>query len=402
MSTSISFIGLVRRSIRRRLFRNIATVACFAFITGSILTAYFLVGGAQNSVRAGMERLGADILVVPEQAVQSTEAVILTGVPTTFVFDTSVAAEVAAIPGVERIAPQVFVASLANAPCCSYSLQLIGVDPLQDFTIRPWLQASLQKDLQQDEVIVGNLILGDVGDKLEFFGHNFTIAGRLEATGMGIDTAVFMRIQDAYVMAAESAQKAVVKLDLQAGQISAVLVKISSGADANEVQQSIVSQIPGAAAIVSGFFAASVSGQLSATTQALYFVAFSVTLVAVPLVALIAIMVANERRKEMGIMRALGGNRSFIFRLVVVESMVLAGIGASIGVIASASGILLFQGVVKSSLGIPFLPPPIQTVVVNSAMVSLLAITIGAVCSLYPAFRVSHMEPYQAIRKGEI
>ena len=46
-------------------------------------------------------------------------------------------------------------------------------------------------------------------------------------------------------------------------------------------------------------------------------------------------MAANERRREIGVLRALGATRGTVFRLILGESVVIAGLGAAIGVAAS-------------------------------------------------------------------
>ena len=402
MPRTINFYSLVMKSIRRRWYRNLALVMCFAFVTASLLSANFLIDGAQNSVQSGMQRLGADLLVVPEGYQAQTEAIIFTGKPSTFMFNQDVVGEVENTSGVGRVSPQVFVGSLSKAPCCSYAVELIGFDPQRDFTIQPWLQNHLARPLQTDEIIVGNLILADVGSRLQFYGHNFTVAGRLDATGMGIDTTVFMSLDDAYTMAEQSEQNAVVKLNLTRGQISAVLIKVADGADKNAVTRAITDHVPGTIAISSNYFAARVNEQLSAVTSTLYLTASSVTIVALPLVALISTMVSNERRKEMGLLRAMGGTRRFVFVLVLTEAAFLAVIGAVAGVAVSSVLMTSFQGVIQASLQIPFLWPEMSTVLGQVLLVCCLAVLIGALASLLPAYRASRMEPYEAIRRGEI
>src|SRR5512137_1646903 len=126
---SLKFSDVVIQSIRQRPFRNIATILCFIVITGTLLSTYFLVGGAKNSVEVGMDRLGADVLVLPQDSALSGEAVLLTGKPSTFVFSGSVLDQIAAIDGVEKSAPQLYIGTLQNAACCTGRLQLIGFDP---------------------------------------------------------------------------------------------------------------------------------------------------------------------------------------------------------------------------------------------------------------------------------
>lgn len=62
--------------------------------------------------------------------------------------------------GIEEVTPQLYVATL-SASCCSYPVQIIGIDYETDFLIKPWLQKTLNRDLKDDEAIIGNHIVGD-------------------------------------------------------------------------------------------------------------------------------------------------------------------------------------------------------------------------------------------------
>jgi putative ABC transport system permease protein len=401
MQKPMRFTELVSKSIRQRLFRNLATILCFALVTSSLLSAYFLVGGAENSVQAGISRLGADIMVVPFQYGDQSQSVILMGKPTTFTFDHSVQGDVANVSGVSSASPQLFVATLSDHPCCSGSFQLIGIDPENDFTITPWLHDQLGRPLGNDEVIVGSKILGDVGSTLKFYGHNFTIAGRLDSTGMGIDSAVFLRLEDAYVMAEESSQKADAPLNITIGEISALMVRIDPGSNATSVANNIMLSVSGTSAIASTQFSKQVSDRLASTVQVLYVTTAAITVVSLPMVAVISSMVANERKRELGLLRAMGATKSFVFSLVFVESLSLAIIGGLIGVTLTSLIIFNFQTLITSSLSIPFLWPSLPVVIAESALAISLALAIGSISSLLPAYRSCRLEPYDAIRKGE-
>jgi putative ABC transport system permease protein len=401
MQKPMRFFEVVRKSIRQRLFRNIATIFCFALVTSSLLSAYFLVGGAENSVQAGIARLGADVMVVPFQYGDQTQSVILTGKPSTFTFDHSVKSEVDNISGVTSASPQLFVATLSKHPCCSGSFQLIGIDPENDFTITPWLHERLDRQLGKDEVIVGSKISGEVGSALKFYGHTFSIVGRLDSTGMGLDSSVFLRLEDAYVMAEESAQKADQPLNITRGEISALMVRIDPGSDPTSVANDIMLSVNGTSAVASTQFSKQVSDRLTSTTQVLYVATAAITIVLIPMVAIISSMVANERKRELGLLRAMGATKPFVFSLVFVESLSLAIFGGLIGVVLTSLIIVNFQTLITSSLNVPFLWPSLPVVLGESALAVSLSLAIGSVSSLLPAIASCRLEPYDAIRKGE-
>ena len=115
---SISFLKLLSRNIRRRPFRNIATILCFAFIAASILSAGYLISGTTNSLNVGISRMGADIMVVPANSSAAGESLLLNGQPTTFFFNNNPVPEIMRVPGVAAVSPQLYIATL-GASCCS-------------------------------------------------------------------------------------------------------------------------------------------------------------------------------------------------------------------------------------------------------------------------------------------
>jgi putative ABC transport system permease protein len=398
---SISFARLLTRNIRRRPYRNIATILCFAFVASTLLSARYLISGTTNSLNAGTARLGADIIVVPAQSAAAGENVILMGQPTTFLFIDTPVPEIMRTAGVGKASPQIYIATL-QAACCSFPVQLIGFNESTDFTISPWLESELGRPLKQNEVIVGSEVVGAIGSPFAFFyGRQFTVGGRLEPTGTGVDTSIFIRMQDVYEMAAESEEKALQPLRLQPGQVSAVLVRVREGFSPDGVAASIESQVPGTEVITSNILVKKVADQISSTTQLLYVASASVTLVSFPLIALVSSMVINERRREIGILRAMGGTKRFIFKLFFTEALALAAIGGVIGIFASFILIYSFQNLIALTLQIPFLWPTIGETLSEAGLALSIVISIGAIASLYPATTNSRLEPYEAIRSGE-
>ena len=79
-------------------------------------------------------------------------------------------------------------------------------------------------------------------------------------------------------MAKDSVQLAVKPLTLKAGEISAVLIKLAPGANAEQVAAAIETAVPNAHVVTSAYLAREVSNQLSGTIGSLYLMAGAVTL----------------------------------------------------------------------------------------------------------------------------
>ena len=84
-----------------------------------------------------------------------------------------------------------------------------------------------------------------------------------------------------------------------------------------------------------------------------------------------------------------------------VESVVLAIIGGAIGAVAASAGLAAFQDPISNSLNISFLWPSMMTVLSQMSLALAFAVALAGIAALWPAFRASRMEPYDAIRKGQ-
>jgi len=399
-ASRISFTRLVFTNIRRRPYRNIATILCFAFIASSFLSARYLISGTNNSLDVGLAKMGADIMVVPQQAGLVGQNVLLTGEPSSFIFENSPELAISNVAGVSKLESQVYLATL-SASCCAYPVELIGFNQSNDFTVTPWVNSTLGRQLMTNEVLVGCEVMGDEGTQLVFYGTNFTIAGRLGQTGMGMDRAIFMQMEDAYTMAANSRTMAVSPINVKPGQVSAILVRVDPGADVDSVAASIEFLVPGSATITPGNLIKTVSEQISSTTQLLYVTAASVLIVSLPLIALVSSMVVNERRREIGILRSMGASKGFVLKLFFSEAIVLSLVGGALGAGASFAIVYSFQSLIAMNLDVPFLWPSIGPALMEVGLALVLVVAAGALASLIPVARTSRLGPYETIRSGE-
>jgi putative ABC transport system permease protein len=389
------------KSIIRRPARNGALMFAFAFIAASLFSGSYLLSGAGDSVQSGISRLGADLIVVPENSTAESEAVLLQGSPSTFFFDSGVVAGIENISGVAAVEPQLFIATLP-ATCCSMSIQLIAIDPARDFTITPWLADRQQQPLGKDEIIVGSSLPARTGTTLFFYGHPFVVAGKLDPTGTGLDMSVFIRTEDAYTMANESKETAVTPLQLPPDAVSAVLVKLDDPAETANISARIARDVPGTRVLSSSTLVSTVAGQLAGTTRLLSLAAAVATLVTLPLVALVSAMAVHERRREIGVLRALGATRVTVFRLVLGEFLLVAAAGAFLGILVSLGLLLLFGRALALALAVPLALPGLTSLLPAVGTAFGATVAVGGLAALFPAIQATRMEPYEAMRSGDI
>ncbi len=118
-------------------------------------------------------------------------------------------------------------------------------------------------------------------------------------------------------------------------------------------------------------------------------------------IGLVFSLIINERQRELGLLRAMGARKNFVFQLVLGEAGLLTGLGGMGGLLTSQILLISFGRLLQHRLRIPYLwPAPVEMLGLVALML-LLALISGALASLQPAWRSSRLEPYQAIRQGE-
>ncbi len=399
-------LSLASKNIRARPFRNAILVAAVAAVAGMQVSGALLERASRRSLELGIRRLGADLVAVPFGADEALTRSYLTGDAATFYMDRSVREKIAGFPFVAQTSSQLFLKSLSNAGCCSlWNIYLVGFEPESDFAIRPWLADHPERPLGTDEALVGAAIGVEPGGALKFFGHDFRVAGTLSKTGMGLDSAVFIPLETAYLMAKESASKAQKALEISPDRISAVLIKLKpegkGGLPAYKAAFELEKALPEISMVQPDDLAVKTRNNLSAALAGLRSAGYVIWPVTAALIALVFALAANERKRELGIMRSVGASRGFVFRMIIMEALIITAMGAVLGLLVSIGIILGFSGLIAARLSIPFLAPPVSELFLLAAAALILAMLTGAVAAFFPAFKAARMAPAEARKQGE-
>ncbi|UWR78507.1 ABC transporter permease (plasmid) [Phaeobacter inhibens] len=96
----------------------------------------------------------------------------------------------------------------------------------------------------------------------------------------------------------------------------------------------------------------------------------------------------NERRREMAIFRAMGARPRTILSLLVLEAMMMATVGALLGLVLLYIGLFVAQPILDSTFGLWI---PIDTPTLREFWVLLAVICAGVIVSLIPAMRAYRM-----------
>lgn len=396
----MNFTRLVLRNIERRPFRNWVVFLCSALVAFLTVSTTVVVGGARDSLSLVVDRLGADIIVVPAGAEDRLENAFLMGSLEKIWMSDQVLEAVAQVPGVAAVSPQVYLETLVGATCCAVpEMFMLAYDPATDFTLKPWLDRNLDDGLAVGEAIGGSYVFVPEGaDDILIYGYGVKLAANLEATGTGLDQSMFFTMATAEDIARVSIERATQPLEIPSDAISSVMVKVDPTYNAHDVAVELKRLVTGVVAVESSnLFAthrARIAG-LSQTLLALIGIAWGLSVV---LVGLLFSMVVNERKREIGVLRALGADRLTVLVSLLFEGLVLSLFGGMAGNGLSLLAITTLRGNLMDWLGFPFLLPTSA----EAFPLVLLGLGVAAVtvfiAIILPTTRISTMDPVVAMR----
>lgn len=397
MKFSLTYLAF--KNLNRKAFRTGVLVLSIAVFVFSLTFAQTFTQSVKAGMEKASERLGADILVIPPGASGAAEEVLLESKVKTFYMDKSVVEELKTIEGVYMVAYQVYLTTVPAKCCGIFESQIIAFNQENDFIVKPWLEKAVERELQPGEVILGSTIRRDldlyyIEDVAFLLGRDFRIAGVLEETGTAMDTAIFMREEDAR----EQIARGVTPLHLGQEDISAVFIKIKPGYDVGEVAREIQGKIFNVGVIQRGEIGKGIKETLADISRLFSGSIFLSAAFAAILAWAVFTAIVNERKRETGILRAVGARETHVVKLFILEAGFIAAIGSLLGVFA---GFWLKDDLVKGFALAKILGQlefgSMLIIAINSFVAGVVICLTGA---LLPALKVSRLEPLAAI-KGE-
>jgi putative ABC transport system permease protein len=396
----LTTLRIARENLGQRPFRTaglalIVFVFSFLLFGGSVLT---------ESLRSGIDsmsrRLGADLMVVPYGYEKQLQSALLRGEPSSFYLRQSLEQKVKAMDGVDRVSSQIFVASL-RAACCTLPVQLIGFDPETDFIITPWLKNRLSRELGDDEIIVGSKIEGEPGGHLTFFGKRYRIAARLDRTGMGFDTSVFLKLDTARKMIRKLEIAPLFEVKNLDQIVSSVMVKARAGQDTRALANAILQRHAmdfNLDMVVSRTMMSDIASRLQSFSRVIYGLGGMLWLLATGVLMLVFSIVLNERSREFSLLRVLGASKRKLSAILLTESFLTSLAGTVCGLFLSALLVFPFRALISNAIGLPFLLPALPKI----GWLFLLSLTIsagiGPIACLYSAWRLGKTDIDTALR----
>ena len=409
MSAIKESFGFGIRNIRKRPYRSFCLMLAAVIGSYSLFVGLALKASLNNGIGRMQERMGADLMIVPESSEIEARNILLTGEPEFFYMDVSVAKAVADIEGVECATSQFYFTSLSS-DCCSTRVQLIAFDPDTDFVINPWIDERVTSDVAGGSVIIGSEVTPLSNGKVKFYGSEYTVAGKLGEIATGLDHAVFMTrdtmheiLYDARDILNDAKDKGYQFLNPEddSSWVSTVLIRVTGDADITEVEKEIYKNAEGIKFIETDKLISDVTVKLGSVENIIN-VTLTVLLVFSFLTMILFFSVIfHERKKEFAVLRILGTSSRRICLFSLTEGITIGAAGGIAGLILGILTVFPFNHYIENSLDVPYLMPSVLAVILYGLAGVLVTTIFGSVSSFLSTLSLAHAETYYTMRAGE-
>jgi putative ABC transport system permease protein len=372
-------ITLVYKNIARRRIRSALTVSGMGVAVAAVIALVGVADGFKRSFLDLYRAHGVDIVVVRARVADRMASEL----------DQSIGQRIAGIPRVAWVEPVLLdVVSLEELGPVGVVVQ--GLEPSERMAQERSLVAGRWFSAGEKQVVVLGRILAanlskKVGDKVEIYeGESCTVEGIYDANNFFENGAMIVPLAELQRM-----------LD-QKGQVTAFNVSVDRSAGAEAIDQ-VVAAIN---ALDVGVSAMATENYVSTDSkiQIASAMAWSVSSIALVIgaIGMLNTMIVSvfERTSEIGILRAIGWRQSRIVRMILLESTFLSLVGATIG-------ILLALALTTALSHAPATSGLIDRRVAPQVIVQglLIAILIGLLGAVYPAYRAARLLPTMALRQ---
>lgn len=397
---------LIWNNIARRRTQSTLTVT----ITALTVLVFVMVMGIFQTVNQGLalsrERLGADAILMPKYSAAKGDDLLFTAIPENIYMPIEVVEQAKSLKGVAAMSPQFYCQTLALG-CCDpgEEARIIGYDPETDFILKPYLDDEHKNGINQEQVIVGNAYEDEdlVGMNYMILGRVFKVVSVLQPTGTGMDSTFFMDWRTAQDMCLESEvlRENWTKKDPH-DYISVIMIKFEEGTDPDAFIRQVEDSGMECKVLLTGDTISDLQSQLEVTMKVMFALWAASLLIAV--LSLIGRFnaLAKERKKEIGLLRAIGLKKGQVFGLIIGETCTMAQMG---GVLGSGIALICMDPVIEMLKNAFKLSPSVWSTslaLLCGAAGVLLAVALGFAAAVTPAWKSASMDPQAAITQGEV
>ena len=391
----ISLYAVAWKNVSRKLFRNIVVAIAVALLVSLLVFSSLFSSAVKNDIEHASRKLGADIVLVPPEAKELAEDFILESKEKTFYMDRLSYEEIIKLPEIEKATYQIYLDTIESGCCSIIEGQVVVFEQGTDFIITPWLRPGAKKHLKSGEVYVGSYVAEYLGllNTITLFDKQLVVAGELEETGIGVDHGLFVRAEDLDMTSPGVAGQ------YKPGEISIAFLRLKQGADPETVARKIIEIDPKIGVMTRANIGGSVLSTLKDITRI-----FSITIAISSAMAILLAWstftaLANERQREVGIIRAIGARKHHIIKMFLAEAFIISVFGGLLGVIAGHMLIQYLASDFELLARLGAISPTSPKTVILSVTSVLAGIAVCFTGASLPIARLANMEPLQAIKE---
>lgn len=363
------------RATRARVILALIALAGGAAVSSALLNLYF---DAERKVTQEFRTLGANVVVAPPRAGGDTEPPLA---------DAGVMEKIAAARTPEVVAAAPYLYVVAKAGEREQPVIVAGTWPGEARRMAAWweLQGAWMEEGDTQRCVIGrnvarmfNLVVGDALVVQQGAQRvQLTVAG-IATTGGAEDSQILVALPVAQQLAGLDGKIALVQMSVtgapqRIAAYASELRRALSGLEVRPIRQ-----------------LAAAEGQLLHRIRLLVFAAVTLILALTTLCVLATMTaVAMEHRRDVGLMKAIGGEMSRVVRLFLAEAGLL---GLAGGLLGWAGGLLLSEWIGRSVFGVAISPRP-EVLPLTVALMTAVALA-GAL----PLRLLTHVRPAIILR----
>lgn len=271
------------------------------------------------------------------------------------------------------------------------SVVVMGVDPEQEYMLKPWWNIQGQwisaKDTEEVQALVGSDIASPLGLRegsmitlgKDNISMDVRVAGVIESTGGNEDSYIILPLASSQYLFSKE------------GKVSSLEVRaLCNACPVEDMGTQIEAALPGMEARAMSQIVQNEMAMIDHSRSSAMAVSIITLLVSTLTVASTMLASVNEKLKEIGIMRAIGASDTQVVSMLFLE-------GAIIGVVGGGLGFLI--GTLASFVAAPILvgvtPDPMWGIMLP--VVAICTLT-GMVASLVPAKKALGIDPAEVLR----
>jgi len=385
----MSPLKLTIKNITRNRSRFLLTLLGITVGIASLVTLLSLGSSLEREIKQQAHLLGANLLVTPRGWCAYEQIAVLTGEQLPEAIASEDVDKISSIPGITTVPYLTQRSAIANSP-----VPVIGILPEEMKKFKGWQieKGSYLTEGDNNSIVVGNGLEEQfslaVGDLIKVRGREFSVRGILAETGSNDDIAVFMPLN-------------IVQEIYQTGEkVSYIAVRVDDISKINEYTLAI-EEAANVAVISDKQLLNSVMSIIGTVGNTLRLISAVAVLAACFGIANTMTMAVYERKREIGILKAIGGRNRSVFSIFLLESVTYGIIGGLLGLVVGFAFTSLASPYLVQNEFTAFLRGSQGMGVYDVAIIVLetLAFSAGisAVSGLYAARRAAKLVPVEAI-----